>query len=99
MYSGKVGILARKLVNKGKSESDALKEIEDYVTSNKGHFNHLNDSTNTMDIAANTNRNTSHSNFLQSFATYKNVGVLISSNKSIERGQKGEANAYHTVFR
>ena len=99
MYAGKIGELARKLIKDNVSPLEITTQLTNYITTN-GTFRHVNNSGNTVDIAANDTRDTSKNEFLKSFAQFMKANTWIISNNSLMKGgDGGETNAHHAVFR
>ena len=99
MYAGKIGELARKLIKDNVSPLEITTQLTNYITTN-GTFRHVNNSGNTVDIAANDTRDTSKNEFLKSFAQFMKANTWIISNNSLMKGgDGGETNAHHTVFK
>ncbi|MGL5955250.1 MAG: hypothetical protein ACRC0X_01390, partial [Brevinema sp.] len=99
MYIGNIGKLVRKLIQENTDTQEITNQLTNYIITN-GTFRHVNNSGNTIDIAANDSRDTSKSEFTNSFTQFMKANTWLSSNNSLMKGRDGgETNAHHTVFR
>lgn len=87
-------------IQEGLDTQEITNKITNYITiTNPDGFRHISSSNDTIDIAANDTRDTANTNFNISFKKFMINDKLISSSNSIPKGEDGETNAYHTVFK
>ena len=99
MYTGETGRQVREAINRGMNKEEVLTVVKNRIRVNPTGFRHVNNDSNVMDLGAGSGRQTTHPKFKESFIKFQSTNKWLSSANSIPWGEKGEANAYHIVFR